>query len=149
MIEILVLQALAHQMHGDIPAALVLMERALTLAEPEGYVRIFVDEGRPLAVLLEAVAKQGIAPSYVRHLLAPLSKAEDRTPVRQVGSELLSVRELDVLRLLRTELTGPDIARELMVSLHTMRSHTNNIYIKLEVSNRRAAVRRAEELGLL
>ena len=149
MIEILVLQALAHQMHGDIPAALVLMERALTLAEPEGYVRIFVDEGRPLAVLLQAVAKQGSAPGYVRHVLAALSTAEDSTPVRQGVSELLSVRELDVLRLLRTELTGPEIARELMVSLHTMRTHTNNIYIKLEVSNRRAAVRRAEELGLL
>ena len=65
----LVLQALAHQMHGDIPAALVPLERALTLAEPEGYVRIFVDEGAPMAVLLEKAAKHGIAPNYVRRLL--------------------------------------------------------------------------------
>ena len=57
-------------MQGDIPAALVPLERALTLAEPEGYVRMFVDEGRPMAVLLEAAAKQGIAPNYIRHLLA-------------------------------------------------------------------------------
>ena len=70
MIEILVLQALAHQTQGDIPAALVPLERALTLAEPEGYVRIFVDEGPPMALLLEAAAKHGIAPSYVRRLLA-------------------------------------------------------------------------------
>ena len=70
VIEILVLQALAHQTQGDIPAALACLERALTLAEPEGYVRIFVDEGPPMAALLRAAAKQGIAPSYVRRLLA-------------------------------------------------------------------------------
>ena len=69
VIEILVVQALAHHMKGDIPAALVPLERALTLAEPEGYVRIFVDEGQPMAALLEAAVKQGIAPNYVRHLL--------------------------------------------------------------------------------
>ena len=148
VIEILVLQALAHQMQGDIPAALVPLERALTLAEPEGYVRMFVDEGPPMAVLLEAAAKQGIAQNYVRHLLAAFGKAEDRTPVKQVLIEPLSERELDVLRLLRTDLSGPDIARELMVSLNTLRTHTNNIYDKLGVNNRRAAVRRAEELDL-
>ena len=148
VIEILVLLSLAHQIQGDIPAALAPLERALTLAEPEGYVRMFVDEGPPMAVLLEAAAKHGTAPSYVRRLLAALGKAEDRTPVKQGLIEPLSVRELDVLRLLRTDLSGPDIARELMVSLHTLRTHTNNIYTKLGINNRRAAVRRAEELGL-
>src|SRR6266498_1165010 len=148
VIEILVLLSLAHQIQGDIPAALAPLERALTLAEPEGYVRMFVDEGPPMAVLLEAAAKHGTAPNYVRRLLAALGKAEDRTPVKQGLIEPLSVRELDVLRLLRTDLSGPDIARELMVSLHTLRTHTNNIYTKLGVNNRRAAVRRAEELGL-
>ena len=63
-------------------------------------------------------------------------------------SEPLSERELEVLRLLRTDLSGPDIARELIVSLNTLRTHTKNIYSKLEVNNRRAAVRRAEELDL-
>ena len=101
-----------------------------------------------MAVLLEAAAKHGTAPSYVRRLLAALGTAEDRTPVKQGLIEPLSVRELDVLRLLRTDLTGPEIARELMVSLHTLRTHTNNIYTKLGINNRRAAVRRAEELGL-
>ena len=148
VIEILVLLSLAHQIQGDIPAALAPLERALTLAEPEGYVRMFVDEGPPMAVLLEAAAKHGTAPSYVRRLLAALGKAEDRTPVKQGLIEPLSERELEVLRLLRTDLSGPDIARELMVSLHTLRTHTNNIYTKLGVNNRRAAVRRAEELGL-
>jgi LuxR family maltose regulon positive regulatory protein len=147
-IEILVLLALAHQAQGDIPAALVPLERAQTLAEREGYVRIFVDEGRPMAVLLEAAMKHGIAPSYVRHLLSALGKGEDRAPVKQGMSEPLSERELDVLRLLGTYLSGPDIARELMVSLNTLRTHTKNIYDKLGVNTRQAAVRRAEELDL-
>jgi LuxR family maltose regulon positive regulatory protein len=149
VIEILVLQALAHQVRGDVPAALASLQRALTLAEPEGYARIFVDEGPPMASLLRAVAKQGIASSYVRRLLAAVNKTEDSTPVEQGLIEPLSERELDVLRLLGTDLDGPDIARELIVSLNTMRTHTKNIYAKLGVNNRRAAVRRAAELDLL
>jgi LuxR family maltose regulon positive regulatory protein len=75
--------------------------------------------------------------------------AEDRTPAKQDLIEPLSERELDVLRLLETDLDGPDIARELVVSLSTVRTHTKNIFNKLGVNNRRAAVRRAEELELL
>ena len=85
VIEILVLQALAHQAQGDIPAALVPLERALTLAEPEGYVRIFVDEGPPMAALLEAAAKHGIAPDYVRQLLAALRHRLRTEHARQTG----------------------------------------------------------------
>ena len=154
VIEILVLQALARQAQGDAPAALASLQRALTLAEPEGYVRIFVDEGPPMASLLSAfmkhgaAAKQGIAPRYVRRLLAAVNKTEDSTPVTQGLIEPLSERELDVLRLLGTDLGGPEIARELVVSLNTVRTHTKNIYAKLGVNNRRAAVRRARELDL-
>jgi ATP/maltotriose-dependent transcriptional regulator MalT len=148
VIEILVLQALAHQARDDVPAALASLGRALTLAEPEGYVRIFADEGPPMASLLRAAAKQGIAPSYVRRLLAAVNKTGDGTPVSQGLIEPLSERELDVLRLLGTDLGGPDIARELVVSLNTVRTHTKNIYAKLGVNNRRAAVRRAKELDL-
>ena len=148
VIEILVLQALAHQARDDIPAALASLQRALTLAEPEGYVRIFVDEGPPMASLLRAAAKHGITPGYVRRLLAAVNKTEDSTPARQGLIEPLSARELDVLRLLGTDLDGPDIARELVVSLNTVRTHTRNIYAKLGVNNRRAAVRRARELDL-
>jgi LuxR family maltose regulon positive regulatory protein len=149
VIEILVLQALAHQTQGDIPAALAPLQQALSLAEPEGYVRMFVDEGSPMAHLLEEAAKDGIAPNYVRHLLIALGKAEDRPPVTQGLIEPLSERELEVLRLLGTDLNGPEIARELVVSLNTMHTHTKNIYSKLGVNNRRAAVRRAEELDML
>ena len=148
VIEILVLLSLAHQVQGDILAALVPLSRALTLAEPEGYVRLFVDEGPSMAVLLQAAAKHGTAPTYVGRLLAALSKAENSTSVKQGVIELLTVRELDVLRLLRTDLSGPDIARQLMVSLNTLRTHTKNIYDKLGVTNRRAAVHRAEEFDL-
>ncbi len=148
IIEILVLQALARQARGDVPAALASLQRALTLAEPEGYVRIFVDEAPPMASLLRAAAKLRIAPRYVRRLLAAVNQTEDSAPVTQGLIEPLSERELDVLRLLGTDLGGPEIARELVVSLNTVRTHTKNIYAKLGVNNRRAAVRRARELDL-
>jgi LuxR family maltose regulon positive regulatory protein len=149
LIEILEMLALAHRARGDLRAALPPLERALALAEPEGYVRVFLDEGPPMAALLEAAANHGIAPKYVRELLAPFGQAEESTRVKQALVEPLSERELDVLRLLGTDLNGPDIARELVVSLNTVRTHTKNIYAKLGVNNRRAAVRRAEELDLL
>jgi LuxR family maltose regulon positive regulatory protein len=149
VIEILVLRALAHQRLGDIPAALACLERAMTLAEPEGYVRVFIDEGPPIASLLKAAAKQGTARNYVRRLLAAMGKTGHDSPIEQALIEPLSERELDVLRLLGTDLDGPDIARELTVSLNTVRTHTKNIYAKLAVTSRRAAVRRAAELDLL
>jgi ATP/maltotriose-dependent transcriptional regulator MalT len=149
VIEILVLRALAHQALGDIPAALGFLDRAVTLAEPEGYVRVFVDEGQPMASLLRAATKQGTRRDYVRRLLAAASGIEHHAPTEQGLIEPLSERELDVLRLLGSELDGPAIARELMVSLNTVRTHTKNIYAKLAVTNRRAAVRRAAELNLL
>jgi LuxR family maltose regulon positive regulatory protein len=149
VIQILVLSALAHRMHGDVPAALAQLKHALTLAEPEGYVRVFVDEGPSMVALLEAAARHGTAPNYVGRLLVALGQAEHSTPVKQALVEPLSERELEVLRLLATELDGPAIARELVVSLHTLRTHTRNIYAKLGVNNRRAAVGRGEELDLL
>jgi LuxR family maltose regulon positive regulatory protein len=148
-IELMVLRALARQARGDVPGALDSLERALTLAEPEGYVRVFVDEGPPMASLLKACAKQGSAPAYVRRLLTALTTAHDDAPVQQRLIEPLSARELELLRLLGTELDGPGIARELVVSLNTVRTHTKNIYAKLGVNNRRAAVRRGTELELL
>ncbi len=149
VIEILLLLARGQQTRGDIPAALEPLERALTLAEPEGYVRMFADEGTPMAILLQAAADQGIAPSYVRRLLAAFGEADDSPSTTQDLVDPLSERELDVLRLLGTDLGGPEIARQLVVSLNTVRTHTKNIYAKLGVNNRREAVRRAGELDLL
>jgi LuxR family maltose regulon positive regulatory protein len=149
VIEILILQALVHQLQSKIPFALESLKRALMLAEPESYVRTFVDEGPPMAALLREAAKQGIAPNYVNLLQTASGKTDGRRPINQPFIEPLSERELEVLRLLGTELSGPEIARELIVSPNTMRTHTRNIYSKLGVHNRRAAVRRAEELDLL
>jgi LuxR family maltose regulon positive regulatory protein len=101
-----------------------------------------------MAALLHAAATQRIAPAYVRLLLGACGQAEDRPPVKEVLIEPLSERERDVLRLLRSDLSGPDMARALVVSLNTLRTHTKSIYAKLGVNTRRAAVRRAEELGL-
>lgn len=149
VIEILVLQALAYEALGNVTSALAPMKRTLVLAEPEGYVRIFVDEGTSVAVLLEKAAKHGIAPNYVRHLLTALSTAKNSAPVKQDSIEPLSERELDVLRLLATQLSGPEIARKLVVSLNTLRTHTKSIYTKLGINSRREAVHRAQELDLL
>jgi LuxR family maltose regulon positive regulatory protein len=133
----------------------VALERALTLAEPEGYVRAFAGVGPPMASLLRRVARQRATWDYVRRLLSACSRAGETfpagqaTPARQRLVEPLSERELDVLRQLGSDLDGPDIARELMVSLNTLRTHTKSIYAKLGVNSRRAAVRQAAELNLL
>ncbi|MFK4296728.1 LuxR family maltose regulon positive regulatory protein [Arthrobacter sp. GAS37] len=164
VVELLVLMALAHQKEADDGGALAALQRAVALAEPEGYVPVFVDEGEAMANLLEALAKQGSASDYVDRLLESFGtethetearSTRDRstrdhiTPAQQRLLEPLSQRELQVLRLLSSELDGPDIARELLVSLNTLRTHTKNIYAKLGANNRRSAVRRAEELDLL
>jgi LuxR family transcriptional regulator, maltose regulon positive regulatory protein len=162
-IEILVLQALAHHAQGDIPAARLPLGQALMLAEPEGYVRLFLDEGPPMAQLLREAAAHGILPDYTGKLLeafkaegstsagpAPLPERRGQSsPASQPLVEPLSQRELDVLRLFQTELSGPEIARELVIGLSTVRTHTKSIYSKLGVNSRRAAVKRAEELGLI
>jgi LuxR family maltose regulon positive regulatory protein len=147
-LELLVLLALAYQSRGNVPAAIDTLQRAVTLAQPEGYVRLFADEGPPMAALLKALAKRPAPPGYVRRLLAAASTGQPvGTPTALVDP--LSERELDVLRLLATDLDGPAIARELSVSLNTMRTHTKNIYAKLGVTSRREAVRQAHELDLL
>jgi LuxR family maltose regulon positive regulatory protein len=148
MIEILVLEALALQAQGDAVAALGSLERALTGSKPEGHVRVFMEEGQPMASLLREAARRGIAPAYIAELFAAGASPGRPSPKKRGLVEPLSERELDVLRLLGSDLSGPDIARELMVSLNTLRTHTKNIYMKLGVNNRRAALRRAQELDL-
>jgi LuxR family maltose regulon positive regulatory protein len=148
-IDILVVQALARHARDDAAGALASLARAVALAEPEGYVRVVVNEGPPMATLLKLAAKKPNAPGYVRRLLAAVVTVEGLSTVGQPLIEPLSERELEVLRLLGSELGGPDIARELVVSPNTVRTHTKSIYAKLGVNSRRAAVRRGAELGLL
>ncbi len=149
VVEILVLQALAQRDRGHSTVGLDPLGRALTLAEPEGYVRTFVAEGAPMAGMLEAAAARGIASEYVRRLLGGFGGGNGRSVGRQLLLEPLTERELDVLRLLDSDLDGPGIADALVVGLSTIRTHTKSIYAKLGVNSRRAAVRRGEELGLL
>jgi LuxR family maltose regulon positive regulatory protein len=149
VIEILILQSLALDAQGHTSLSLNPLQRALELAEPEGYFRLFVDEGAAMLRLLRAAAGAGILPDFVRRLSQALRNEEGAGVEQRPAAEALSERELHVLRLLATPLSGPEIARELHVSLNTMRTHTKHIFAKLEVTSRAAAVRRAEALGLI
>lgn len=147
-IEILVLLARAHHICGRDREAASALERALVLAGPESYARLFLDEGPEITSLLEgASVGDGPGAPDARRLLA-MTPSDGQRPSHSGLVDGLSGRELDVLRLLRSDLSGPDIARELLVSLNTLRTHTKNIYAKLGVNSRRAAIRRAAELGL-
>jgi LuxR family maltose regulon positive regulatory protein len=158
-IEIGAVQALAHQAHGQHAAAFIALERALTLAEPEGYVRMFVDEGQPIAALLTRMkAEGGKMKEYVARLLAafsseiPLPVAPSSHPSAlspQPLVELLSQRELDVLRLVSQGCSNREISQRLVLALDTVKGHNRRIYEKLQVQRRTEAVARARELGLL
>jgi LuxR family maltose regulon positive regulatory protein len=155
VIEILVLQALAHEAQGDSSTALVPLERALTLAEPEGYVRVFVDEGRPMAQLLSEAAARGIMPAYTTKLLAVLESEEQKSeegshrfPTESVVGPL-SQRELEVLQLVAQGLSNREISQRLFLTLSTIKGHNRIIFSKLMVQRRTEAVARARELGLL
>jgi LuxR family maltose regulon positive regulatory protein len=172
IIEILLLQALARQMQGDISAALVPLERALSLAEPEGYVRIFVDEGPPMAVLLAKLhehsrkrpraALTNVPLAYIERLLALLrgervqegispaaTSSSSALPPAQSLLDPLTERELEVLRLIAAGLSNRDIAARLVLALSTVKSYVNTIYGKLQVESRTQAVARARALHLL
>lgn len=151
VIEILLLQALAHEAKADTTAACQFLERALRLAEPEGYLRTFLQEGQPLVELLAKVSirdeRLNVYMGTIRSKM--MQSPEQVTDAQPPLVDPLSDRELDVLRLLATELSGPQIADELIISLNTMRTHTKNIYSKLGVNSRRTAVHRAQELNLI
>ncbi|WP_350002315.1 LuxR C-terminal-related transcriptional regulator [Pseudarthrobacter sp. WHRI 8279] len=150
--EILMLQALALEAQGQRALALVPLERALAEAGPEGFVRLFVDEGASLAPLLAEAAGKGTAPAHTALLLRSLETVKPGTAIRRTAApqpEDLSKRELEVLRLLGSSLSGPEIARQLFVSVNTLRTHTKRIFTKLGVNSRREAVRHGKEQGLI
>lgn len=152
MIEILVLQALAYEAESNTSSALSSLERALTLAEPEGYTRVFVDEGQPMAHLLFSAYANNIMPDFTRKLLvafeteSPInaSKASSETLV-----ESLTVREHEVLELMASGLSNPEIATALVIAVTTVKTHVKNIFEKLQVTNRIQAIARAKESRLL
>ncbi len=182
-IEIFILRCLAHLLQGNTHEAEADLERALALAEPEGYLRVFVDEGKPLAALLRNLAirrvrmgeRSGCSAEYLAGLLAAFGDQDSSessvgsawsdapatpSPGRRVWGERrsarpatlvepLSVRELEVLRLLSTGLTNEQIARRLSIALGTAKSHVHNVTSKLGAQNRGQTVARARELSLL
>jgi LuxR family maltose regulon positive regulatory protein len=157
-LKVRLLQSVAHHAQGEKVQAMQVLGEALALGKPGGMIRIFLDEGLPMFRLLSEAVAHGLMMDYAGKILAAFEaegqKTTGKSPQLARSSsrlliEPLSERELEVLKLLRTELNGPEIARELLVSLNTMRTHTKNIYNKLGVNSRRAAIRRAEELDLL
>jgi LuxR family maltose regulon positive regulatory protein len=153
MIEILVMQALAHEALGETSLALAPLERALSLAEPEGHVRVFVTEGPPMVRLLQEAVSRAIAPDSARRLLAAFPSADPDgshpSDVRCEGTELLSRREIEVLQDIAAGLTNREIANRLYLSLYTVKAHARSIYDKLDAHSRTQAAARARALGIL
>ena len=156
MIEILMLQALAFQEQGDANQAFDALERSFALAEPKGFIRIFVDEGPPMARLLYEALSNGNASDYVQRLLSAFPDEDNaRSTSPQPASsttdliEPLSERELEILQLLAEGLSNQEIGSQLYLSLNTVKAHTRNIYGKLGVNSRTQASARARTLGIL
>ena len=155
MIEILILQAIINEAQGNIASALQFLERALTLAETEGYLRIFVNEGQPMARLLYEALARKITPNYVQRVLTafPLNELEPQKSLKtqsQVAGllEPLSKREIEVLHLIADGRTNQEIATTLFLSVNTVKVHTRNIYGKLSAHHRADAVAKARALGI-
>lgn len=168
LIDVLALQALLYDARGDEPTALSALERAISLAEPGGFIRPFLDLAPKMADLLNRLGKQNIAVKYVGRLLAafrneeqvvvPDASDQDILPPRPSVSpslhpqpliEPLTNRELEILTLLEQRLRNKEIAAKLFISPETVKRHTINIYGKLNVHNRREAVAKAQELGMV
>jgi LuxR family maltose regulon positive regulatory protein len=155
-LKVMVLQAVAQRAQGDSEQAMQLLGEALALAQPGGFVRLFVDEGRPMMALLSAAAAYSIMPAYTEKLLAAFKaeaqKHEDwlsADPSAQPLIEPLSERELEVLELVAQGLTNREIGGRLFLALDTVKGHNRRIFAKLQVQRRTEAVARARELGLL
>jgi LuxR family maltose regulon positive regulatory protein len=155
--ELLMLQALIYRAQGETARAVVTLEKALVQAEPEGYVRLFVDEGAPMAALLQQVLshwKAHRSASYVRSLLQASEQQGHAAPAQarhepQGALEPLSQREQTVLRLLAAGLSNPEIAEELVVSRNTIKTQISSLYRKLNASNRKEASAIAQRWHLL
>jgi LuxR family maltose regulon positive regulatory protein len=147
LIEILILQALTFAAQKRSEESLFVLEQALQLAEPEGFVRLFLDEGAPMVELLRRAVARDLHTPYALRLLNAFG--ETATTPSQPLIEPLSTRELEVLRCVAAGYSNQEIAQDLVIAVSTVKKHVNSIYGKLEVGNRTQAVARSKELGLL
>jgi LuxR family transcriptional regulator, maltose regulon positive regulatory protein len=154
-LKVLVLQSVALYAHGEKNKAVQLLRDALTLAKPGGFIRLFVDEGAPMAQVLLEAASHGIMPDDVGKLLAAFEAEKWRSEVKpdlppaSLLIEPLSQRELKIIKLIAQGLSNREISERLFLALDTIKGHNRRIFDKLQVQNRTEAVARARELGLL
>ncbi|KPL14976.1 MAG: hypothetical protein AMJ93_17025 [Anaerolineae bacterium SM23_84] len=153
LIEVLMLRAIALDMEAETSSALAVLEQAVSLARPEGYMRVFLDEGKSIETLLKIAVTQWQDRdllAYARKLLAAFA-TESLPPAAAQAPEpaILSDRELEVLRLMAAGCSNKEIANELFIAIGTAKRHTANIFDKLDVRNRTEAVTKARQLGLL
>jgi LuxR family maltose regulon positive regulatory protein len=155
VITICVLRALAARLQGSTDEALKPLAHALSLGEPEGYVRVFLDEGAPMAALLREARARGISIDYVTRLLAAFDRdvpPASTAPSRRSSSddiEPLSGRELEVLRLIAEGASNREIAEQLVISVGTVKKHLNNIFLKLDAHSRTQVIAVARQQNLL
>ena len=153
LIEVLAVQAVLFETQGDRAAALAALSRAIELAQPGGFIRLFVDLGAPLHNLLRLLPTQSVAALFVTQILAAFDPPPPIAPAASAGSpdliEPLTQREVEILTLLEQRLSNKEIAARLFISPHTVTQHTLHIYQKLQVNTRRAAVAKAQHLDLL
>ncbi len=149
----MVLEALAHHAQGDRDRAVQALDEALAIAEPGGFIRLFVDEGPPMAELLSAAVAQGIRREYAVKLLVAFGFPVEGRPTinepKQQLAEPLTERELEVLRLIADGLSNQEICERLFLALDTVKGHNRRIFSKLQVQRRTEAIARARELDLL
>jgi LuxR family maltose regulon positive regulatory protein len=148
-LKVMVLQAVALHEHGDMDMAVQLLGEVLVLAAPGGFIRIFVDEGIPMAGLLSEAATHRIMPDYIGKLLAVFESSLRSAPPAMALIEPLSERELNVLQLIAQGHSNREISERLFLAVSSVKGHNQNIFGKLQVQRRTEAVARARELGLL
>jgi LuxR family maltose regulon positive regulatory protein len=157
-LKVMVVQAVAQRAHGEKDAAVQWLGAALALAEPGGFIRIFVDEGLPMAQLLSEAVARGLMPNYTGKLLAVFEAEAQKSETRsyltpalpaELQIEPLSQREIEILQLMSQGLSNGEISERLFLALSTVKGHNQKIFDKLQVQRRTEAVARARELGLL
>jgi LuxR family maltose regulon positive regulatory protein len=155
LLDVMAVQSVALHAGGDEEKAVDLLGKVLAQVEPDGFIRLFVDEGAQMAELLSVAAARGIRTDYIHKLLAAFTvEPQEHKPIPSVPAgpslvEPLSPRELEVLRLIAQGLSNQEIGQKLFLALDTVKGHNRRIFEKLQVQRRTEAIARARELGII